>query len=73
MTRKPGIRRPNRRRVLALQRLASGEFCDTSGKISYPTRARAEIARAQLAVQDPQADRFRSYACEDHWHVGHSS
>lgn len=66
------VRRPNRRRIRGLSEMVN-ELCSSSGKRRYIDRRGAVHAMAEIAVDDPNADRLVTYrctACGD-FHVGH--
>jgi hypothetical protein len=69
-------RRPNRRRVPAIQEAISGELCVATRKVRYLEQRTARLAAAEVAKRpgDPsgRVSAYRCDACGD-WHVGHDS
>lgn len=69
------IRKPNRRRIYALEEAAAGQRCDATGKIRHPHRQAAEQALAEMLrrPEDPDRELLVVFACRQcgDWHAGH--
>lgn len=68
------VRRPNRRRIRGLAE-AVNELCSASGKRRYIDERGAQRAMAEVAGEDPAADRLNTYRCVScsDFHFGHRS
>jgi hypothetical protein len=67
---KPGIRRPNRRKVPALLEATSGELCVATQKIRYVDERTARLAAAELGRRHGESlETYRCTHCSD-WHFG---